>query len=936
MAPREDQALTPAAEATVVDGKERTRADSVESRPDEVAPTMIGRYWVEEELGRGGMGVVYRAHDPKLGRAVAIKLVRESRSTSSDARDRLGREARTLARLSHPNVVEVFEIGVHEGQLFIAMELVVGDDLRDWSASSEREVAQVVEVMVQAGRGLAAAHSAGLVHRDFKPDNVIVATDGRVRVLDFGLARAPSSLSSRSIGGARVVSGDDKLTQTGLAMGTPAYMAPEQFRARGDDARMDQFGFCVTLFELLAGERPYLGTSFHALARATATEAIVDERAARVDSRVLRVLRRGLRADPDARYPDMEALLTDLVAAVQVRRRRWLAALGVLALGGVVVASAREPDACSDTAVSRARIWGEAQQTQLQSAIEGTGLQYAPAVWKEVDAHAEAYATQWAIARGEACRAARDGALGGEVLLDCLERRQRLVSKSLEVLASAKGPSIHNAPKIVAGFAHNDRCSEGGSGPMHRDTLVDEELREALVGATTSLDLGLYAAGVVAIEALLGRLSNETPREFIARAQLTRGRLLLGAGQALQAANAFEAAYFAGSDASRFDLATRAAARIAESGAVGYERRWTWARHSAAALARNGPDSQLTARHDASMCALQRDSGDLEDAIRRCESVLQQYEGTNPEAEIDALRKLAAVVIAGSDPKRAYALRKRAVALAEATWGQEHPVVADSVGDLGMAALVLARHEEAQRLGRRALAIREQTLGAEHPDVAMAMDLLAAVAQSQGEFERAWELAENGRALRVAAFGETHPLIARSLYARALAEEKLQRYEDALETMNRVAAIDELLHPLNIDRIPTLREQARMAFEFGDGALRGRTHLERAWEIVEESKVPRDHPLVRDLNHGYGETLLELGEAEAALPYLEAYVGSPGTDRVMPHVKFVLARCLVAAGREPERARRIVREAIASWDASTVAFHLKQTDAMRAWLKEHR
>jgi len=921
---------------TRVDDRARTGDDKVDAVGP--APTAIGRYTVLEELGRGGMGVVYRAHDPKLDRAVAIKLVRSGRSTTSDARDRLAREARTLAQLSHPNVVEVFEIGMHDGQLFIAMELVVGNDLRHWVTASDRTVEQRVAMMVQAGRGLAAAHSAGLVHRDFKPDNVLVATDGRARVLDFGLARAPASASSAGVPAGDLQVADDRLTQTGLAMGTPAYMAPEQFLARGDDARMDQFAFCVTLFELLAGKRPYTGATFEALATATATEAIDEERAAQIDARLSRILRRGLRANVDARYPDMETLLAALTAATQRGTGRRYVALGALALGlgGAVAAMSTGDDAetCPDAAANAQRVWGGARRSELQAAIEATSLQYAPAVWAEVDRRAQAYAQQWGTARTNTCHAARSDAANVGATVDCLERQRRFAEQSLDMLAAVQGPSIHNAPRIVSGFPTADQCDDGTTTPAPIGEAVHNDLQQALTRARTSLGLGLYAAGLDTTDALLGRLPTDTSPGFVASVHLVRGRLLLGAGKMLQAADAFERAYFAASDAAQFDLALRGATRIAETSAVGYERRWTWARHAAAALARHGTDAELSARYDASMCALERDSGAVDDAIRLCEAALQHHEGTNPEAEIDALRKLASVAVADDDPARAYALRQRAVTLAETTWGQGHPVVADAFGDLGTAALGVGQPDEAEALGRRSLSIRQQTLGPDHPDVALSLDLLASVAHAQGDFQRARKLAEQGLALRTAAFGGTHPLIARSLYARALAEEKLKRFDDALKTMDRVAAIDEALHPLNIDRIPTLREQARMAFEFGDGPLRGRTHLERAWEIVKESKIPRDHPLVRDLNHGYGETLLELGEAEAALPYLEAFVRDPRPVRNLPHVKFVLARCLAANGREPERARQIVQEALAQWRDSTVAFEVSQVEAMRAWLAE--
>ncbi|MEM6995858.1 MAG: tetratricopeptide repeat protein, partial [Myxococcota bacterium] len=283
------------------------------------------------------------------------------------------------------------------------------------------------------------------------------------------------------------------------------------------------------------------------------------------------------------------------------------------------------------------------------------------------------------------------------------------------------------------------------------------------------------------------------------------------------------------------------------------------------------------------------------------------------------------------DHGRAYALSSRAVALSVAARGEAHPLVADAKTDLGRAARSLGYLDEASRLGEQALQIRTRALGGAHPDLAYALDLLTEVRRLQGEMDQAKAMAERGRVLRATAYGDTHPLVARSLYARALAEEKLGQFDAALRSMARVSEIDEQLHPLNIDRLPTLREQARMAFSFGEGPKRGRVHLERAWEIVEQSEIPRDHPMVRDLNHGYGETLLELGLAAEGLPYLEAFVADPRPHAVLPHLKFVLVRALVATNTDPARARRLFEEAYAAWEDSEVPFHVSEIAQMNAW-----
>jgi serine/threonine-protein kinase len=374
---------------------------------------------------------------------------------------------------------------------------------------------------------------------------------------------------------------------------------------------------------------------------------------------------------------------------------------------------------------------------------------------------------------------------------------------------------------------------------------------------------------------------------------------------------------------------------LADESAVPYRERWQWAAHAKAALERHGHDEELAWAYERAMCALQRDSGALPEATEHCEravAMVEHREPPDPEATVKALADLGAVLAAAADRQRTYELRSRALELAERTFGPQHPLVANAANDLGWAALALDRYEEAGALAERALAIRRATLGADHPDVVLAEDLQVRIHYDQARYAPAKALAEQGLVRRQRIYGDTHPLVARSLYAVALAQEDLDEHAAALSSMQRVAEIDEQLHPLDITRLPTLREQARMAFMIGAGPSEGRKHLERAWEIVRESEVPADHPLVLDLCHGYGETLLELGEAAMALPYLERYVAGATEDRIMPHVEFVLARALVAAGTDRARAFELVRTGIETWDGSADEFHQSQVADMRKWM----
>ena len=296
-----------------------------------IGQTIDDRYRVASLLGRGGMGTVYLARDVTLDRDIALKI---HRAGTDDVR--LKREAVAMAQLAHPNVVNVFEVGMIAAATYVAMEYVRGATLRAWLAAAPRPWRRIVEVLVDAGRGLAAAHDAGLVHRDFKPANVLVGDDDRPRVSDFGLARVAERTAVPA--GDTPAAASVETTLAGTVMGTPAYMAPEQFERTDIDARGDQFSFCVVAWECLYGRRPFGGSTITEVR--TAIERHELERVARskVPDRVRRVLERGLAVAPADRYPEMPALLVDLrrAATPRLARRATIAiVLAAAALGTV-------------------------------------------------------------------------------------------------------------------------------------------------------------------------------------------------------------------------------------------------------------------------------------------------------------------------------------------------------------------------------------------------------------------------------------------------------------------------------------------------------------------------------------------------------------------------------------------------------------------------
>ncbi|NVB85332.1 MAG: serine/threonine protein kinase [Kofleriaceae bacterium] len=358
---KRDIELLETAAASVVPSTRVTRGTTGEPP---VQGRRMGRYTLIERLGAGAMGVVWRAEDPTLGRSVAVKLLRR---VDESLTERLVREARSMAAVNHPNVVTVYEVGESDdGTTFIAMELVAGQSLRQWQSKTGHTVPELVEAYIAAARGLGAAHAAGIIHRDFKPDNVLVADDGRVRVTDFGLASSKPKPGSAA---ARVASiGDVNLTTSGSVLGTPAYMAPEQFVGGNVDPRTDQFNFCVSLWEALYGERPFDGKTFSELGDNVCDGKVKAPPAgSQVSSALHAILLKGLSVKPGDRYATMHELIVELG---RDRAKPWrrtaivsAALAGVLALGLV-----------ADWQV-RARVTGEIRQsfaatgTQLDRAV---------------------------------------------------------------------------------------------------------------------------------------------------------------------------------------------------------------------------------------------------------------------------------------------------------------------------------------------------------------------------------------------------------------------------------------------------------------------------------------------------------------------------------------------------------------------------------------
>lgn len=635
---------------------------------DIAAPLRIGRYQVREALGQGGMGVVYSAWDESLGRRVALKLLSSASGATNRRRARMVREAQALAKLSHPNVVQVYEVGEHGDDVFVAMEQVDGLSLREWLQKSKRSTHEIEEVFSQAGMGLAAAHARDLVHRDFKPSNVIVGTDGRVRVVDFGLAYSPG-LSSESAepGGDSTTSG--RLTQTGAVMGTPAYMAPEQFRGEPADARADQFSFCVALFQALTGSRPYR----YADLRDDASRAEILGWAS-VPRMWRGPLRRGLSVGPSERWPSMDELLRALRGGRTWRQRApWLVAGGVGLLLWAPWSNA-STDPCEGVPASPAG-WNEDRASEIAASFTATGAPFAADVWSSGRSSVESFASQWANAREEVCR----GTPSSESLA-CLARAETVLGAVLAEYQQVQPSNVGAVHPLSTLLESPAACSDSAQGAF------SAELDSGQLAALTKARAQLVATRTDAALTTLNALAADPELENTdAMAEVFR---LRGNAHAIRANN----------DAALRDLAR--SLREASSPVVRARSLVAWIRL---------------------LVELEREES-AADALRLLEPSV--FEDSPPSLRADLLELRAALRISPDQPAVSLleeALRLRLAAGDDYRAARTRMAIANTLSAADEPEIV-ARGEQ---LLREVMLERKQTLGAGHPTYALSLLNLA-------------------------------------------------------------------------------------------------------------------------------------------------------------------------------------------------------------------
>lgn len=681
-------------------------------------PRTIGRYSILERVGAGASGVVFSAYDPKLDRRVAVKLLKWQEG--AEGREALLAEARALARLDHPNVVAVHDVGELEGRAFIAMAFVDGPTLRTWV--NEQPVGDWrsrVEVYRAAGRGLAAAHEAGIVHRDFKPDNVLVAPDGTPRVADFGLAL----LAAEPMLAADL---DDEEHVTLGAAGTPAYMAPELAQGAVADERSDQYSFCVSLYEALFGQRP-----FPSLLSALASDGAIElPTAPNVPVPILRAMSRGLQPKPEDRWPSMSALLAALEADLTSQRNKWLAVgIGAVVIAGssAAIATAVKDEARCDGGAGRiAEVWNEEQRDRITNALASSGVPFASSASERTINGLEDYASRWAKAHDDACEAHARGEQSGETLdlrMACLVRLQHSLGSMITALSGATADDIRQIHDLFGKLEPVHRCAETTALVGRHPLPADRDTRAEVARLERELSEIRTAAWFRRASDKEGRIAEVVEEAestkylpLVARAYLALGEVRESEGDYGQALDAFEHSWTVASTTSQPLAAATAAVdsvRQLGFGLMLFEAAELRARDARAVLERlrtNDPRSAEELGIELSLALAKGelrkpDGGDAGEIARRVVELVEAAEPVDQQSLAQAIEIQGWAAMLRRDFAKALEHYRRALVLLETRVGPDHPNLSVTHNSIGIALKNQARFEAAARHFERALAV---------------------------------------------------------------------------------------------------------------------------------------------------------------------------------------------------------------------------------------
>ncbi len=861
----------------------------------------LGRYVLVRALGSGGMGEVWLARDPELGRSVAIKLLHADlrhRDADRRAQARILREAQALAQLSHPNVVAVHDVGLWRGRVFMAMEFVRGQTLRTWLRAGTHAWRELVAVLLEAGRGLEAAHELGIIHRDFKPDNVMLDDKRRVRVLDFGLAFAEHGRRTGAVEAGSAVDTTaptrdalgTPLTREGAVVGTPAYMPPEQLRGERTGPAADQFSFCVVLFEALHGTRPFHASSYEGLLEAIARGPMRPSGSApAIPHRLRAAIERGLEARAEARFSSMAMLLAELEAVVRPRQgaRALVAGVALASTAATAMWWFGAQDRCGEADTQFAGAWSDALASEIGERVAASPLVYVAASSERVVADLQGYADGWRELDRHACLG-DDGV--PEVLrraqAGCIVARRRALAAVADALAHGEAASVAHAIELVASLPPLASCADATwlaaavappDDPKARAAI--EELGGPLARAAVLEHSGSYDEALALTDELATRAEELDHAPFSADVAYQRARLLSKRGELDDAEREFTKAFDLAMAAGADRLAGNVASQLVYL--VGYQKR----------------------RHDEGLVW-----------GRQAQALLQRVDA-GPSHRAELVDNLGIVAAAKGQDREAMDAFREAITLWEDGYGPDYPELATPLAHLGIVQRRTGDLAGAEHSTRRALEIEIASLGASHPGVGATHALLGSVLQHAGKYDEARSEIELAIEIQTAALGPDHPDVSAAVVNLGNLERKVGDDAGARTAYLRALAIRERAFPPGHPDIALVHHN--LATVLGllgdpDGALR---HIELALEQRRKA-LGDDHVDVASSRVSLADQLVERGRTREALVEIELaiaiYEKVYGRDNTRTAgARGVLGEALFHAGRAQD-ARAVHEAALAA------------------------
>jgi tetratricopeptide (TPR) repeat protein/tRNA A-37 threonylcarbamoyl transferase component Bud32 len=850
------------------------------------AGAKLGRHAILGVVGRGAMGVVYTAYDPELDRRVALKVLRPTHRSGDQKvlRERLLREGQAMARLSHPNVVTVYDVGIVDDEVFLAMEYVEGETLSAWLGRENRPWRAVLGAFLEAARGLAAAHGAGLVHRDFKPDNALVGKDGRVRVTDFGLARREGNLDAGSAPSLSPLP-SLSLTQTGAVLGTPAYMSPEQLV--GDEAGVpsDIFSFCAALWQALYRSHPFPTESFTTLREAVLNGTLREPaQASAVLSHVRRALMRGLRPKQEERFSSMDELVAALSADPVARLKRGLGialpiAVALAALGGALFVSQKSRITCRASSTRLAAVWNDARKSSLRGAFAKLGVSYSGGVLTLVNRLFDEYGQRWVNGYTDACEATQVRGEQSPALLDrrmqCLDDRLRDLDALAGALERADRGVLDKAPAAAAALRSVEACADretlSGSSPDPEDPQTRprmEAARTLLSQARASEQTGRFKDGLDPARKVIDEARAMKAPLLEAEALFELGELYRGAGQANDAEASTTQALEGATRVGHKELQVRAETSLV--GSLGFrqktEEALLWSRVTLAEIEHMGNDSLLranllAARGWALVYANRAREATpfLEEAV----ALLTKRLGDNAPAVAKTMTRLGGAYFRSSSYQESARWREKALAISRETLGPEHPDTANAMYNLASTINALGRRHEALALMQQSIAIREKVLGLEHREVSLGLQNLASVQLNLGQCREMEASIERARAIYEKLYAPDHPEMVMIPAFHSMALTCLGRNDEAIAEAHRSVELAEKL--MGAENVTVAYSTAMEAFaleraERYDEAL---AKVNRAIAML--SKAEPDHSDLAGFYDCKGRILRRRGRLDEAL-----------------------------------------------------------------------